>query len=153
MRRSRQVKFGGFHRARFAHPATDVHFLLSAAAGPRVLDKTDFLLRYVYYETLTATLRSLGCVKYITTLRKDNFDAFFHRCDPVSVFADFNGFADDFRKRQAAGWLAGAISLAATAAAAAANNNKVLKDIDIYCSINDGILRSFSQQSHFRKVT
>ena len=86
-------KLVSFQNARFAHPATDVLLLLaSAACDPQVGDKAEFLLRYVYYETLSGSLKSFGC--------------------GTDSWPDFEEFEKDFRKRSVYGALAGAMFLA-----------------------------------------
>ncbi len=90
--RPTDVKLTGFQRARYAHAATDLQLLFSASAADRVDDQTEFLLRIVYFETLSSTLRSLGAASTI----------------------DFDAFKKSFRKLQVFGCLSGAMKLAET---------------------------------------
>lgn len=71
---------------------TDVQLLLSSTIAAAIEDKGDFLLRFVYHETLISTLKSLGL-------------------DPPPN-CQYDVMKADFKKYQAYGALAGAIHLA-----------------------------------------
>ena len=79
----------GFGRARYAHAATDLQVFFATAVDDRVDDQTEFLSRFVYFEALSACLRSLGAPE-----------------------PDFDDFKKDFKKLELFGCLAGAILLA-----------------------------------------
>ena len=74
---------------------TDVQILLCSSMGPKVEEQGEFLLRFVYHETLIATLKSLG-----TEL-------------PKSI--DFDGLMADFKKHKVFGSLSAAMHLAGKA--------------------------------------
>ncbi len=46
---------------------TDVQVLLCSSMGPKVEEQAEFLLRFVYHETLIGTLKSLECEAPKTT--------------------------------------------------------------------------------------
>lgn len=71
---------------------TDVQLLLCSALGPKVEEKADFLLRFVYHESLISTLKSL-------------------EVDPPKG-ADFDSIKAEYKKHQAYGILAAAMHLA-----------------------------------------
>ena len=71
---------------------TDVQMLLCSSMGPKVEEKGEFLLRFVYHETLISTMKSLGIEP------------------PKST--DFEVINADFKKHQAYGSLAAAMHLA-----------------------------------------
>lgn len=71
---------------------TDVQMLLCSSMGPKVEEKGEFLLRFVYHETLISTMKSLGIEP------------------PKST--DFDVINADFKKHQAYGSLAAAMHLA-----------------------------------------
>ncbi len=79
----------GFQRSRYAHAATDLQQFFAAAVGDRVDDQTEFLVRFVYFESLSANLRALG----------------------VADAVDFDSFRKSFRKLQVFGCLTGAMLL------------------------------------------
>ena len=71
---------------------TDVQMLLCSSMGPKVEEQGEFLLRFVYHETLMSTMKSLGV-------------------DPPKN-AEFDVIYADFKKQQAYGALAAAMHLA-----------------------------------------
>ncbi len=70
---------------------TDVQILICSSLGPKIDEKGDFLLRFVYHETLMATFKSLGV-------------------EPPKS-ADFDNMKADYKKHQAYGIVASAIHL------------------------------------------
>ena len=72
---------------------TDVQLLLCSSKGPKVEGKVEFLLRFVYHETLIATLKSLNVV-------------------PAPQSTGFDVIMADFKKQQAFGAIAAAMHLA-----------------------------------------
>ena len=71
---------------------TDVQMLLCSSMGPKIEEQGEFLLRFVYHETLISTMKSLGV-------------------DPPKN-AEFDVIYADFKKHQAYGALAAAMHLA-----------------------------------------
>ena len=49
-----------FKQARYASAMTDVQVMLASSVSPKNENQGEFLLRYVYYETLVSILKSLG---------------------------------------------------------------------------------------------
>jgi len=92
-----------FREARFANAITDVQMLLCSSLGPKVEEKGDFLLRFVYHEALISSLKSLDIEP------------------PEST--DFNVIKEDFKKHQAYGMLAAAIHLAQNCRTGKSTNN------------------------------
>ena len=70
---------------------TDVQVLICTSIGPKVEEQGEFLLRFVYHETLISTLKSL-------------------KIDPPKA-TDFNVMMAAFKKHQAYGALAAAMNL------------------------------------------
>ena len=71
---------------------TDVQMLLCSCIGPKVEEKGDFLLRFVYHESLISSLKSLD----VTPPKETDFDV----------------MKADFKKHQTYGILAAAMNLA-----------------------------------------
>ena len=71
---------------------TDVQVVLCSSMGPKVEEQAEFLLRFVYHETLISTLKSLDVVP------------------PKST--EFDAMMEDFKKHQVYGALAAAMLLA-----------------------------------------
>jgi len=88
-----------FQRACYAHAVSDVHFFIASSASMQAADQTEFLIRFVYFETLAGALRQLGL---------------------GSSAPDYNDFKKEFLKKQAFGCLAGAMRLANSSPALAA---------------------------------
>ena len=53
------VEVVGFDNMRYANAMVDVHILFGTSLGPEIQNRVQFLLRFVYHETLTATLQAL----------------------------------------------------------------------------------------------
>ena len=49
----------GFENARYVNAMTDVHILFGTSLGSEIQNRSDFLLRFVYHETLASTLKAL----------------------------------------------------------------------------------------------
>ena len=96
------VKFVSFTRAIYAHAVVDLQILLATAMGPKVEEQIEFLLRFVYHETLAATMASLGVDR--------------------SNVPDYDALRKEYKKKSVFGCLAGAMYLAAGPTAGAAGN-------------------------------
>ena len=53
------VEMVGFEQARYRNAMSDVHVLFGTTLGPELQNRADFLLRFVYHETLASTLKAL----------------------------------------------------------------------------------------------
>ena len=89
------AKLVGFERARYAHAATDLQLLFCIGMGQKVEEQAEFLLRFVYYETLASLARSLGAAK--------------------SAVPEYEQLRKDFKKKHAYGCLAAGMHLAGAA--------------------------------------
>lgn len=54
------VKFVGFENAVYGQVGVDLQLFLNTVLGPKIDDQAEFLLRFVYYENLAASLKLLG---------------------------------------------------------------------------------------------
>lgn len=53
------VEIVGFDEARYTNAMTDLHILFGTSLGAEIQNRANFLLRFVYHETLTYTMQSL----------------------------------------------------------------------------------------------
>ncbi len=98
------VKLTGFQRARYAHAVTDLQLLFClGVAAPGVEEQTEFLLRFVYYETLATAMRALGV--------------------PQASIVDYNDLKKDFKKKHLFGCLAAGMYFASKASPVGATTN------------------------------
>ena len=85
------VKLVGFQQARYANAVTDIQLMLCIGMSAKIEEQTEFLLRFVYYENLAGTLKSLGV-------------------DPKVI--EYETLWKEFKKKQVYGCLMGAMYLA-----------------------------------------
>ena len=83
----------GFKKAVYAHAATDLQSFFAITMGPKVEEQAEFLLRFVYYETLVRTLKGLKVNPEITFI------------------PTYDDLKTDFKAKELYGSLAGAMFL------------------------------------------
>ena len=86
------VKFTGFHNALYANAAVDLQHLFATAMGPKIEEQSEFLLRFVYYETLAGVMKMF------------DFDA--------TKIIPYETLFSDFKDKRLYGCLAGSMFLA-----------------------------------------
>ncbi len=87
------VKFTGFTNAVYAHAVTDLQSFFGISMGPKLEEQAEFLLRFVYYETMVKTLLSLAINPEVTTI------------------ISFEQLRKDFKTKEVYGCLSGAMYL------------------------------------------
>merc|ERR1712226_286977 len=86
------VEMIGFDYIRYTNAMVDVHILFGTSLGPEIQNRAQFLLRFVYHETLTATLQAL-------------------KVSPRDII-EFEDLQEEFKRTDTVGRLASAMHLA-----------------------------------------
>ena len=86
------VEMVGFDYIRYTNAMVDVHILFGTSLGPEIQNRAQFLLRFVYHETLTATLQAL-------------------KVNPRDII-EFEDLQEEFKRTDTVGRLASAMHLA-----------------------------------------
>ena len=86
------VEIIGFDNIRYTNAMVDLHILFGTSLGPEIQNRAQFLLRFVYHETLTATLQAL-------------------KVNPRDII-EFEDLQEEFKRTDTFGRLASAMHLA-----------------------------------------
>lgn len=103
------AKLVEFQDARYANAMTDLQIFMSTSLGDQVVNQADFLLRFIYHETLVSTLKYL-------------------KIDPPKNIIEFEVMQNEFKERAAFGILSGAMYLADMVSSPQTLNKPIQRD-------------------------
>ena len=80
------VEIVGFDNMRYTNAMVDIHILFGTSLGPEIKNRAQFLLRFIYHETLTSTLQALK-VDQRDIIEFEDLQAEFKRTDTFGKLA------------------------------------------------------------------